>query len=84
MKLALDLFCKAGGVGRGLTDAGWTVVGVDIKPQPNYPYAFVQADVLNLEFRGFGLIWASPPCQGSTVMRHAPGAKGAPLPRTSQ
>lgn len=78
MNLALDLFCCAGGAAKGLTDAGWYVVGVDINPQPNYPYAFVQADVMNLEFRGFGLIWASPPCQGYSDMQHAPGAKGAP------
>lgn len=78
MKIALDLFCCAGGVAKGLTNAGWYVVGVDLKPQPNYPYAFVQADAMNLEFRGFGLIWASPPCQGYTALRHAPGTKGAP------
>lgn len=63
MNLALDLFCCAGGVAKGLTDAGWYVVGIDIEPQPRYPYAFIQADVMNISFANFGLIWASPPCQ---------------------
>jgi DNA (cytosine-5)-methyltransferase 1 len=63
VRLALDLFCCAGGAAKGLTDSGWYVVGVDIEPQPNYPYAFIQADIRNISFANFGLVWASPPCQ---------------------
>lgn len=63
----LDLFCCAGGAGTGYNQAGFDVVGVDIKPQPNYPFKFVEADAIEyLEEHGhkFDAIHASPPCQG--------------------
>jgi DNA (cytosine-5)-methyltransferase 1 len=62
----LDGFCKAGGAARGYADAGFEIIGVDIEPQPNYPFAFIQADVLNLDPRflaAFDAVHFSPPCQ---------------------
>lgn len=62
----LDAFCGAGGAAMGYWLAGFNVLGVDIKPQKNYPFLFVQGDAVAF-IRAFGaafdVIHASPPCQ---------------------
>ena len=57
----------------GYHRAGFEVVGVDIEPHPDYPFAFVEADAMTYPLDGFDAIHASPPCHAySTVtMRNA-------------
>jgi DNA (cytosine-5)-methyltransferase 1 len=72
----LDLFCGAGGAAMGYHRAGFDVVGVDINPQPDYPFVFRLAEAVNYlrlrrdRIRGtYAVIHASPPCQSFTAYR---------------
>lgn len=79
----LDLFCCAGGAAIGYHRAGFEVVGVDIDPQPNYPFEFVQVDAIRFledllstdlwygdnPVRRFAAIHASPPCQAHSDLQ---------------
>lgn len=63
----LDAFCCGGGATHGYQEAGFYVVGVDIKPQPRYcGDEFYQGDAVEfIRARGreFDAVHASPPCQ---------------------
>jgi len=63
----------------GLSRAGFEVWGVDIRPQPRYPFNFVQGNVLEMctsgWIKGFDFIWASPPCQAHTPLKSMYNAK---------
>lgn len=55
----------------GYHRSGFDVVGIDIDPQPNYPFEFHQADALDYvaeHWREFEAIHASPPCQTHTAL----------------
>lgn len=70
-----DVYSGAGGCSVGYHRAGYCPRGVDIRPQKNYPYAFIQMDALKfLRQLMLGLcprpslIHTSPPCQKYSIM----------------
>lgn len=77
----LDLFCKAGGGAVGYHRAGFEIVGVDLEPQPRYPFEFIQGDALQVVkeiAREFDVIHASPPCQAYSITRNNGRVKESP------
>ena len=85
--LLLDLFCKAGGAGMGYSRAGFEVIGVDIEPQPRYPFTFHQSDAVEflqmlisnslawLKLSDISSIHASPPCQRYSMITVVHGSE---------
>ena len=57
----------------GYYRAGFEVEGVDIKPQPNYPFKFYHADALEFPLEGYDVYHASPPCERYSVCVHPSG-----------
>ena len=75
----LDLFSGAGGAAVGYHRAGFDVTGVDNRPQPRYPFEFVQADALEyVAAHGseFDAIHASPPCHDHSALVARSGKDG--------
>jgi DNA (cytosine-5)-methyltransferase 1 len=71
---ALDLFCGAGGVTKGLQRAGFHVTGIDLRYSPRYcGDDFIRTDAIAFLEQNFlmefDFIWASPPCQRYTCLR---------------
>jgi len=92
----LDLFCCAGGAAVGYDRAGFEVVGVDVQPQPRYPFEFIREDAIRVldhlvrHWAGkpsafafgheFAAVHASPPCQKFTAYRRRGGGVGDSAP----
>jgi DNA (cytosine-5)-methyltransferase 1 len=72
----LDLFCGAGGAAMGYYRAGFDVTGVDIRPQPRYPFEFHCGDAMTWPLDGYDVIHASPPCQDHSPLRSVAGEHG--------
>lgn len=79
--IVLDLFCAAGGAGRGYHDAGFRVIGCDSADQPRYPYEWFKGDVFQVFeylvtcYRP-ALIHASPSCRDHTFLTSVAGTDG--------
>jgi DNA (cytosine-5)-methyltransferase 1 len=79
--LIVDGYCGQGGAGMGYWRAGFDVLGVDIRPQPRYPFAFVQADVLEFltsaNLASVAAFHVSPPCHDHSSLRSLSGLDGS-------
>lgn len=85
----LDLFCGAGGLAVGYHRAGFEVVGVDLHPQPRFPFEFHQADAImtlrdliegrrlgSYSLGDFHAVHASPVCHDWSALASVSGTDG--------
>lgn len=73
----LDCFCGLGGASMGFAKEGFECTGIDVV-NVGYPYRFMLADMLLLDgkdFRGYDVIWSSPPCRDFCELARLVGHK---------
>lgn len=62
----LVCFCCQGGEAMGYHRAGFEITGVDISPQPRFPFRFIQADAVEYtreHGHEYAAVAGGPPCQ---------------------
>ncbi len=76
----LDLCCCAGLIADGYSAVGFEVHGVDVEPQPDYPYSFTQGDAIEVLAgdlpEQYDAVHTSFPCQWATRGKHLRQAQG--------
>lgn len=86
----LDMYCGDGGAAMGYHQAGFEVVGIDIRERHRFPFRYVQGSVLKLRpawiRKNFQVVHASPPCQAHTTLKvlHSDGHHKDYLPQTRE
>lgn len=73
MPLLIDFCCCEGGAAMGYHAAGWDIIGVDAKPQPRFPFGFIQARHDEIDPRLIAMadaLHGSPPCQFGTELNN--------------
>ena len=76
----LDCFCGLGGVSDGFSMEGFDVLGIDIEDMSSkgYKHKFLRADIRDLkgeDYRGYDVIWGSPPCRDFSTIGRLYGKK---------